>query len=191
MRTAHRRGWLFFAIFLLVFGAWWVFRMLNKPNTGVIAPASPAPMPEPVKEKSWLPFVSTNLRFSYPYEFSPKAVPEEVRPPVLERIVLNAADAGVMRKIAITVEKLPIGGMREHPSFRFRELHPEVYQRVAVPDQKKSGVFFSKEGEMAEITGFFTDRTRLVTVALSGSNMTVEALRPTYERLIEGLDWPK
>ena len=168
-------------------------RLLNQPNVGVVAEkgVESSEIKSPPAEKSWLSFEGKNVNFSYPAEFRLQEEVGPVKLPVIERVILHNAHDGKVKKIALTVETLPEGGLSELSAVRFRELSPKLYKKVRFSGTKKSGVFYESTQEMAEIIGFVAHEGRVTAVALTENGTTAEKLRSTFERLIEGLDWPK
>lgn len=128
--------------------------------------------------------------FSYPTKFAIENAEEVQRGGViLEHINLHWSSGAVSEKIALTRERLPLGGLPEHPSVQFRRMHPDIYQEEVFLSEKKNGVLFIKKDDLAEVTVFLAYTEELIIISHTGSTSDVESLRPELSRIAESIEW--
>lgn len=180
---ARTMPWFFGAVFLFGIGALFlsVLNFFSGPSIGSIRAKDEALFSEVAPAESRVKeFRGTHFSAFLPESCEEKRHETERLPGnMLERVFCAEADANG-RTIAISIETLPSGGVRELSAVAFRMLHPERYRREELPADDRSLVVFTKDEAPSEVTGFFEKGRRAASVSVSSPNLGPEKIRELF-----------
>lgn len=176
------------AIIVTAVAVYFFVTFVRTPSRGVIT-SRPITFPDSSSEGGSVVFDGMYFSIGIPSSFALKRHDDSVRDgAILEQAYFSEPDLD-SRKIAVTIERIPSGGMSEHTSYRFRSLHPETYRKDILHIANSEREIFVREKSVYEIVGYVEGSEMTAVISLTSAVKTTEELMPDFSRLVNEFRW--
>jgi hypothetical protein len=175
---------------IAVIAIWYVIAFLNTPAVGTIRESaisvdSRKSAPDPMKEYSESTYV-----ISAPASYIEKRHDffDGSTGNVLEQRFFSQSD-GSGKKLAITIEKRPQGGISELSSYQFRLLKSGEYVKEEARLENRDIPIFRRAESVYEVTGYIDGYAMVASISVSSAIDTPEKLIGDFSDIAESFRW--
>lgn len=196
-KESKQSGWrakrliFFVPLFCLGGAVWYIGRLATGPAVGIITDSKPghslvAPglslAPREFKGKYF------TLLLNESYREKGHEITDDLKSNIRES-VLFAEDTMASHKLAVTIERVPEGGIWELSSYAFRVLHPDEYRKEAYEWDRDGGIFFRKDSQVYEIIGYIEKNGISASISISSPIDTPEKLIGDFSDIMKSFRW--
>ncbi len=93
------------------------------------------------------------------------------------------------RKLAVTVERMPVGGISELSSYQFREMHPDEYERGVTILNGEEIISYTKKNVVYEVTGYVTQGLFVASISVTSAVEAPENLMEDFSSIVGSFQW--
>lgn len=187
---------IFFGIIGVVIIMW---RMQGS-SQGTITQGAPVVDEKSLPSKEKIRMEGKYLSFAYLAAYTPvertevvskKEDKESIKQPenLLQSSFLVMYSATSSRKLAVSVERLKENNLATNTSFAFRKMNPKVYVQSEIDINKEQATLFTQNDSMREIAIFMKHGDKNVSIVLSSSSESIDALHDEALTIARSVEW--